>query len=420
MPENEKTRVLMVVQNCPYLHDPRVRKEALALKAAGYSVAVVSPAERSEPWHQVIDEISVYGFPIWRGSQGSLGYLAEFTYSLLAIAALTIRVLLREGFDIIHVANPPDCTVVMLNVYKLMGKLIVYDQHDLCPELYAAKFAHPVRLLSRGLHWLERCAYSGADHVIVTNESYKEVCMKRGAVPESRVTVVRNGPVVRDLEAAAEDPELRRKFQQIIAFSGVIGFQDGLEYLCRALHHLRYVLGHMDFGCIVIGDGDALEHTKKLSRELGLESVMLFTGWISDPEIYFRYVFTADICAAPEPFNSYNDRSTSVKVMEYMAAGKPIAAYDLTETRRSADGAALYARPNDIADFAAQIAVLMKDADLRKSMGQAGLRRVQHELAWQYSVPNLLQAYSKVLRPSLACADEDRGQAEVRMPQPPR
>jgi glycosyltransferase involved in cell wall biosynthesis len=388
----------MVLENCTYLRDARVQKEAAALKAAGYGVSVICPAHGHEPAHDLIDDISIYRFWLRPAHHGIAAYLAEFVYAMVAIFALTILVSLREGFDILHVANPPDCIIPVLSIYKLMGKLIIYDQHDLCPELYAAKFVRPNRFVSAVLQQLERCSYALADHVIVTNESYKEVSRGRGGLAESKVTVVRNGPAFRNLSMEDVEPELRSKSPNIIAFAGVTGYQDHLDHLCQALHELRR-LGREDFYCIVVGDGDALPEIRTLTRELDLECKMWFTGWVSDPELYARYLFTADICVVPDPYNDYNDRSTFVKVMEYMAAGKPIVAYDLRETRRTADGAARYARPNDIQDFAAKIVTLMDNPALRRSMGEIGLRRVQQELAWRHSVPNLLHAYEAIIEP---------------------
>jgi len=392
-------RVLMILENCPYLRDARVQKEAAALVAAGYGVSVICPAHHNERTREVLDDVCIYRFRLWWASRGIAGYLAEFVYATLAIVTLTIFVLLREGFDILHVANPPDCMVPVLSIYKLMGKLIIYDQHDLCPELYAAKFERPNRFVLKVLKWLERSSYALADHVIVTNESYKEVAMKRGLLAESRITVVRNGPTLWNLGVNDIDPQLRNKSANIIAFAGVTGSQDHLDHLCHALFDLRHRLDREDFYCIVVGDGDALPETKMLARKLGLEDKIWFTGWVSDPKLYARYIFTADICVVPDPSNNYNDRSTFVKVMEYMAAGKPIVAYDLRETRRTAEGAAQYARPNDVQDFAIKVASLMDATALRRSMGGIGLRRVQQKLAWHHSVPNLLHVYNEILKP---------------------
>ncbi|PYV63014.1 MAG: glycosyltransferase WbuB, partial [Acidobacteria bacterium] len=198
------------------------------------------------------------------------------------------------------------------------------------------------------------------------------------------------------LEIRDPDVELRRRSSHLIAFAGITGYQDGLEYLCRALRSLRFDLGREDFFCIVLGDGDALSDVKCLTQELDIDEKVWFAGWVNDPDLYFRYLSTADICVAPEPSNSYNDRSTFVKVMDYMAVGKPIVAFDLPGTRLSAGSAALYVCPNNEREFGLKLAQLMDDAGLRGAMGEAGRRRIETQFAWQYSIPDLLAVYGVV------------------------
>jgi len=386
----------MILENCSYLRDARVGKQAKALQQRGYQVSVISPEPGKLPSRTVIEGVTVYGFPPLSVLPGTMGYFLEYAYATFAIAVLSAYIALGKGFDIIHIANPPDCIILATTIYKLLGKRIIYDQHDLSPELYEAKFSHPSRLLLRLQLRLERVSYQLADHIIVTNESCKKVALGRGRQATQKVTVVRNGPELERLHALKPDEELRKRSSNIIAFVGVVGYQDGLDYLCRALSSLCCDWKQEDFLCIVVGDGDALSSVKALARELGIDHKIWFVGWVSDPEVYFRYLSTADICVAPEPSNKYNDHSTFVKIMEYMLAGKPVVAFDLPESRVSAEGAALYASPNDYRDFAAKIATLMVDERLRHSMGKLGQQRIESRLAWQYSIPGLLAVYDRV------------------------
>jgi len=393
---SSRNRVLMILENCSYLRDARVGKQAKALEASGYHVSVISPEAVRFPSREVIEGIAVYGFPRLSHFHGTVSYFLEYAYATVAIALLSAYIALAEGFDIIHIANPPDCIILATVFYKLIGKQIIFDQHDLSPELYEAKFSSHNRLLLGLQLRLERISYQLADHIIVTNESCKKVALGRGGQAMPKVTVVRNGPELERLHDLKVDPQLRKRSSNIIAFVGVVGYQDGLDYLCRALCSLRCDWKKEDFLCIVVGDGDALSSVKTLARELGIDNKIWFVGWVSDPELYFRYLSTADICVAPEPSNTYNDHSTFVKIMEYMLAGKPVVSFDLPETRVSAEGAALYASPNDYRDFAAKIATLMADEGLRNSMGKLGRQRVETGLAWQYSIPGLLAVYDRV------------------------
>jgi glycosyltransferase involved in cell wall biosynthesis len=389
----------MILENCSYLRDARVGKEARTLRDKGYRVAVISPVSGRLPSCVVIEDVAVYGFPQLSFSNGTVGYFLEYLYATWAIAAITAYVWVIRGFDIVHVGNPPDCLILVTSIYKLFGKRLIYDQHDLSPELYVARFASPNRLLVAIQLFLERLSYKLANHVIVTNESCREIAIQRGGIPEEKITIVRNGPDVERFRSREIDPVLRRRAPCIIAFAGITGYQDGLDYLCGALQSLRCEIGEEDFLCIVLGDGDALSHIKGMARELAIDDKMWFAGWVSDPDTYCRYLATADICVAPEPSNSYNDRSTFVKIMEYMAAGKPIVAFDLPENHVSAGDAAAYAKPNDHRDLAAKLAGLLRDESRRHLMGEEGRRRIESSFSWQHSIPDLLKVYGLVAWP---------------------
>ena len=391
-------KILMIVENGQYENDPRVRREANALCAAGHTVSVVSACDGKKPWRELIDNAAVYRFRSFKARGGILSYFLEYAYSMMAIAWLSLIVLLQEGFDVIHVANPPDTIVMTTAIYKLFGKQIIYDQHDLNPELYAAKFSNFSPIVYRFLLWLESQSCRLADQIIATNESYKKTVMARARVSESKITVVRNGPCLQNMQETDVDLELRSRSRNILVYCGGIGVQDGLDRLCGILYQLRYQLGREDFCCAIIGDGDALPQIRKLAAELCLEDNVWFSGWIYDSKRVLRYLNAADICVSPEPSNSFNNRSTFIKIMEFMAVGKPIVAFDLLETRFSAQDCAVYARPNDEGDFALLIAKLMDAPSLRTEMGHLGQKRIRERLAWEYSVPNLLQVYENCAR----------------------
>jgi len=388
----------MLLENSTYPQDARVRREARALVDAGYQVSVICPMDSGQPWCETLNGVCVYRFRAPPAANGFLGYLWEYGYSMVATFVLTLLVALREGFDVIHTHNPPDTLVLIAAFYKLLGKRFVYDHHDLAPEMYYALFrSRGNQLIYHTLVWFEKLSCRLADHVIATNQSYKTVEMQRGHVPEERITIVRNGPELNGLQSLEPDSELRQKGKTIIGYVGVMGFQDGVDYLLRALHHLLFDLGRTDFFCVIIGGrGGARASLKALTTQLGLDEYVGFTGWVSDVDL-IRYLSAADICVDPDPSNPFNDRSTMIKMTEYMALGKPIVAFDLPEHRFTAQAAALYVRPNDELEFARALAQLMDDPARRQAMGSFGRRRVETELAWRYSVPHLLEAYRTVL-----------------------
>ena len=400
-------RVLMLVENNSYPEDFRVRHEARALAEAGYQVTVISPARPGQRWRETIDGVRVYRYPAPRETSGVIGYLFEYGYSTVAMFILSLLAYLREGFDVIHAANPPDTLVLVAAAYKLLGKRFVYDHHDLVPELYCAIFpGRGKRLMHRALLMLEKLSLRYADHVIATNQSYKAMEMERGGVPEERITIVRNGPELNGRKVAEPDPGLRQKGRTIIGYLGVMGFQDGVDYLLRALHHLVHDLGRTDVFCVLIGGlGGAQPSLKRLATQLGLDDYVWFTGWVSDADL-LRYIASADLCVDPDPSNPFNDRSTMSKMMEYMAQAKPIVAFDLPEHRFTAQAAAMYVRPNDELEFARALARLMDDPARREAMGLFGYRRVNTELAWRYSAQNLVGAYRQLF--PVTCEGSER------------
>jgi glycosyltransferase involved in cell wall biosynthesis len=386
----------MLLENCPYPRDGRVRQEAIALVSAGYQVSVICPKGPGHPLREIIDGVRVYRFPAPPPAKGLLGYLWEYGYSMAAMFLISLVEFLTDGFDVVHAHCPPDTLALIAAFYKLFGKFFVYDHHDLAPELYYARFGgRGNQMIYRALIWFENLSCRLADLVITTNQSYKSIEMQRGKVPEEQITIVRNGPDLDRMRPVAPDHDLRQKGNSIIVYVGVMGFQDGVDYLLRALKHLLYDLGRTDFFCYLVGDGDALSDLKEMAEKLNLENYVSFTGWVEHIKIT-RYLSSMDIGVAPEPSNAYNDKSTVIKIMEYMALGKPIVAFELPEHRATAQDAAAYARPNDVLDLAHQIAALMDDPAQRQRMGQIGWDRIESILAWQYQEKLLLQSYQSL------------------------
>ena len=172
----------------------------------------------------------------------------------------------------------------------------------------------------------------------------------------------------------------------------MMGQQDGIDYLLRALHILRFDHQRSDWRCILIGRGPAMKSLQQLAEQLEIADKVHFTGWV-DYEKVPRYIAATDICVVPDPSSDYNDHSTIVKVMEYMAQAKPVVAFDLPEHRVTAGDTALYAIPNEESDFARQLLRLMDDPGLRKRMGEAGQRRVMEQFTWERQEKHLLEAY---------------------------
>jgi glycosyltransferase involved in cell wall biosynthesis len=395
-------RILHLSENLPLPFDRRVWMELCALRDAGYRVSAICPmGERWTAAFEEIDGIQVWRYPPPPPARGALSYIWEFLYCWLQTAWLSLVVLTRRGFDVIHAANPPDTFWAIALPYRLFGKRYVFDHHDLCPELYVARFGETRRgnLLHRLLGVLEWAQFRTADLVISTNESYRQVALTRGRMKPERVVVVRSGPSrERFATMRAVDPALKRGRAYLVAYLGVMAPQDGVDHLLHAAHHLVHERGRSDVSFTLIGSGDSFDELKRLTCELGLQPFVEFTGRIPDDEVE-RILATADVCVCPDPLNPLNDVSTMNKILEYMACGRPIVAYDLREHRYSAADGALYAVPNRAEDLAARIAELLDDPALRERMGAYNRRRFLDQMAWEYSARELLSAYGRLCAP---------------------
>ncbi len=367
-------RVLIIVENLPVPFDRRVWQEATTLQQAGYEVSVICPTGKGyDRRAEVIDGIYIYRHGLPLEAEGALGYLLEYSTALFWELVLACKVLWGRGFDVIHACNPPDTIFLIGGLFKLFGKKFVFDHHDINPELYLAKFGRE-DFFYRLMLTLERWTFRTADISIATNESYRRIAVERGGMDPGRVFVVRSGPDLRRLKIlpAVERHKHGRKF--LVGYVGVMGKQEGIDLLLRAVRHIVKDLGRSDVHFGLVGGGTELESLKAYAQELGVQDFVTFTGRVSDQEM-LEVLNTAEVCVNPDIANEMNDKSTMNKIMEYMALEKPIVQFDLTEGRFSAQGASLYARRNDERDFAAKILSLLDDAELRATMGSAGRKR---------------------------------------------
>jgi glycosyltransferase involved in cell wall biosynthesis len=384
--------VLFLVENCSVPFDRRVWQEARTLRDAGYNVSIVSPRESGQRAWEILDGIEVYRHPALPEASGPLGYALEYSMALLWETLFVWKAFFRSGFDVVHVSNPPDILFLVGGLFKVFFlKKLVFDHHDICPELYEAKFGRkglPFWILSQ----LERWSIRAADIVISTNDSYRKIAIGRGGKDPSRVFVVRNGPDLERLRPLPPIPALKHGRSYLVGYVGVIGAQEGLDHLIRAAAFIVHDCRRTDIHFAILGSGSHLESNRRLAQSLNVDHYFTFTGRASD-QILLEYLNTADLGVGPDDYNSLNDQSTMVKIMEYMALGKPIVQFALTEGRISAGDASLYAKPNDHIDFARKILELLDDPARRAAMGQYGRKRVERALAWNHQAPMLLAAY---------------------------
>ncbi|HEU4652550.1 MAG TPA: glycosyltransferase family 4 protein [Steroidobacteraceae bacterium] len=385
-------RVLIIVENLPCPFDRRVWQEARTLTAAGYGVSIICPKGKGyEKSFEETDGIAIYRHSMPFEANGALGYLAEYTWALLAEFFLSLRVLFERGFDAIHACNPPDMIFLIGGFYKLFGKKFLFDHHDINPELYEAKFQRR-DFFYRLMVALERWTFRTSDVSIATNESYRRIALERGKRSPSKVFVVRSGPDLRRLKIIPPTPGLKEGRRFLVGYVGVMGRQEGIDGLLKSIQYIVHTLKREDVHFGLVGGGTELEAMRSLAQQMGVSQYVTFTGRVPDGEL-LAMLNTADVCVNPDVANEMNDKSTMNKIMEYMALGKPIVQYDLTEGRFSAQEASLYAERNNPIDFAKKIIELLDNEPLRERMGAIGLERVRTTLSWEHEAPKLLAAY---------------------------
>jgi glycosyltransferase involved in cell wall biosynthesis len=392
-------RVLIIVENLPSPFDRRVWQEACALRDAGYVVSIICPTGKGcEKKFEALDGIHIHRYRLPLEGAGALGYAVEYAAALFWSFALAWRVLLTRGFDVVHACNPPDLLFLVGGFFRLLGKKFLFDHHDLAPELYQAKFGRR-GLLYRLMLLLERWTFRAADVSLATNESYRRIAIERGRMPAERVFVVRSGPSLERMRIQPPDERLKRGRRYLVGYVGVMGKQEGIDYLLRVVQRIVFGLGRSDIHFGLVGGGTSLEEMKALAAGMGIGDYVTFTGRVPDAEM-LAMLNSADVCVNPDVANEMNDQSTMNKIMEYMALGKPMVQFDLTEGRRSAQQASLYARRNDPFDFAAKLVELLDDPARRAAMGAFGRRRVLNELEWRHEAPKLLAAYDALWQPA--------------------
>jgi glycosyltransferase involved in cell wall biosynthesis len=389
-------KILMIVENLPVPFDRRVWQEARALRDAGALVSVICPTGKGyEAAYEEIEGIHVYRHPLPMEASGAAGYLLEYGAALFHEMRLALKILHRHGFDVIHGCNPPDLIFLVALPFRLLGKPYLFDHHDINPELYEAKFDRrgPFHRLLQLFEWL---TFKCARVVISTNESYRKIAIERGGKRPEDVFVVRSGP---DLSRVRRVPPAdchRNGRKHLVGYVGVMGDQEGVDLLLGAADHIVHTLGRDDVQFALAGGGPSFARLKAEAERLRLAEHVAFLGRIPDADL-FEMLSTADVCVNPDRVNPMNDKSTMNKILEYMALGKPIVQFDVTEGRVSAGEASLYAKANDPVDFAERILALLADPEARARMGAMGRERIETRMAWAYEVPGLLAAYHRLV-----------------------
>ncbi len=378
----------MLLENNPYPLDVRVRSEAESLARAGYAVVVCAPRDPGQARRERIGGVDVRRYRLPETPARAWGFLVEYGIASLQLHLAAVRELLR-GARVVHLHNPPETLFPAAFLARALGRRVVFDHHDLTPELFAAKFGRsPVVAV---LKTFERLTMKAASHVVAANESHREVALTRGGKQPGDVTVVRNGPPASALSVPAK-PRDGVLGNPRLAFLGSMESQDGVDMLPELMRRLASDHGLAEARLVMIGAGSRRADLERAFAEAGVADRVRFTGQVPHDQVP-ALLADADICLDPAPCTELNHSSTMIKIAEYMAAARPVVAFPLRETQSTAGDVLVYAAADDVASFAAAVAGLAADPAARSSRGAAGRERAQ-ALTWEHSERALLEAYS--------------------------
>ena len=392
----DRGQIVFLVENESYPHDRRVRQEALALTEAGYRVTVVCPNSDSIPaLEEELDGVRVLRFRQPPQGRGALGYAREYMYAFVRIRRL-VRKLCREQVIAVIACNPPDFLPLLALPLRRRGASLIFDLHDPAPELFEAIF-HRRGLIHHALIALERRAARSADVTMTVNEPCAELLKGRDGVDHERVYVLVTSPDPRSFFPVEPRPELRQGHKQLVLWLGRMSRKENLPLLVDAADEIVNTLRRDDVCFALVGDGDVRSELEAEVERRGLSNAFVFPGMVGDNQLR-EWMTTADVCVSLDKRNPMNDRSLMIKVMEYLAMGRPIVQFPLAEMRRVCADASVYADENDPRDLARKIVELLDDPERRSRLGEAARQRLTEVgLTWPQQVPILLRAVEHAL-----------------------
>lgn len=393
----DNKHILFIVENSTPPIDIRVWQEAKTVKSAGYEVTIIAPkkAGYNKNWEN-LDGINIYRHRNI-SSNSKIGQLFEYINAFIYELVLCGKIFIKHPFKLIHAANPPDHIFLLALIFRPFGVKYIFDHHDLMPELYISKYTNSKQVIFYLLSIMEKFSCMAADAVISTNESFKRHVIIKHKIINRKIFVVRNDPDLNHQNFNKRKIKEKNSITKLL-YLGAINAQDGVDLLIKIVHILVYKLGELNIKCTVLGDGDELVHVKMLCNKMGLNKYFEFLGRVKDRKLIADYIRDSDICLETAPYNIANDKSTFIKVMEYMREGKPVVAFDLTETRFSTGGNAILVEPNNLFSFAKAINLLIKEPQIREEIGLKAKNRIYRDLKWEKSQIILMNAYDYVLK----------------------
>ena len=391
-----RPRRLCMVVHGPYpVGEPRVAREARAAVDAGFEVDVVAMRTPGDPAHERVEGIDVYRLADLRSSRSRPRELVrEYVGFALLAGARVARLHLRRRYGIVQVHNPPDFLTAAAVLPRLTGARVVFDIHDLSPELFAARLGGSQRasLAERTLRWIESASVRLSDSVVTVHEPYRSELLARG-IPDEKIVVVLNALDERLLPP----PKSARPSDGFrLVYHGTVTRLYGVELAVDALALLATELPAARLE--IYGDGDAVADVETRVEEHGLSDRVLVVGRIlPQAEVLARVSGASAGVVAQLPIER-NLHALPTKLLEYVALGIPVVAPDIPAIQSSfGDDELLFFRAGNAASLAAAIRAVAADADAARQRAEAALVRYRAKFRWEIYARRYVELLERLL-----------------------
>ncbi|MBI5873493.1 MAG: glycosyltransferase family 4 protein [Candidatus Omnitrophica bacterium] len=294
-----------------------------------------------------------------------------------------------------HYSSIPSVIAAFAN-----GKPLHYDWDDWEEKIFfeSCRITYKTFFIGYTFKVLERFLPLLADTVSVASQHLKKLAMRFGKKPAEIFMT----PVGVDLHKFRPDLDgecVRQKYGIDGPLVLYIGQLHGAQYVDLLIHAANIVLHeNPQVRFMIVGEGFLKENLKGLVSNLGLEEKIIFTGAVPHDQVPF-YIASADVCVAVFEETDVTKCKSPLKIVEYLAGGKPIVASNVGEVSAMLAGVGMLTKAGDFNSLAKGINTFLADKNLREKMGRLARKRAETKYRWANTAQNLLNAYKKAMGP---------------------
>ena len=366
-----------------YEEDPRVRRQAEALVAAGRPVRVIGLRRHDDPVDSELDGVRIRHLDVQRHQGAGVGvYVREYLAFVLRAMWAAVRLHRSERYAVAQVHSPPDFLVFATLPLRLVGVPVILDLHEAMPEFFRMRFPRVRNPLIHGLLRLqERLSIAFASVTITVTDAMRERLIGLGQAPDD-IRVVINSPSLTRFDAAAHPNRAFREDGRLrLVYTGALTPTYELDVALRAVAAVHARRPDLDAALDLYGRGDSEDALRSLASDLGIAERVVFHGRIPIDDVPAALA-AADIGLAPTRLDRFTALTVSGKVYEYAAMRKPVVASRLPTVERDFPADAVWTYPSGDAEAMADAIIGLADDDAGRTRAVEAASAVVASLAW--------------------------------------